>query len=457
MFAQSGTEWRVAEAEIGRDTVTVSRFATVDSPETYGANGKRVPMEDAQPVLVVGSDRFVFREVDLPRTGAEEMRDMMVVRAETELPYNGQDACWCSHVIGSSANPGSVRMGLLALPSEEVDAAESGLLDAVRGPVSVECREAALAELAAALRPDSETAALVALGDDGATLVMTCKGMMAYARSVIRSSPAARGPQDPSGVARELRQSIQHYAACNGGAYPDDVLVWREGNEAALPATFELELGLPTERIERPDWLLIEDGATALGQTWNEYAVCVGAWEAARRRRSGGGSAACPMRIPVQPPSVKPVVVRGILGAGVLVLLLAVLWMTHTVRSTRLRAAREAVSKARPGLAFVDELDEEVQVLQYENGRYRSTLDLLLALVDAMPNGTVLREVGIDAKGNVTISGKVQSVEAAAKAAVALVESGLFEDARPDRCAQEKEGLMFKISCSVNPNPTVEP
>ncbi len=94
-------------------------------------------------------------------------------------------------------------------------------------------------------------------------------------------------------------------------------------------------------------------------------------------------------------------------------------------------------------------MGEEVKVLRHEKAGPPDRVDLLTAIFEAFPAGMQVSDLQMDANRRVTILGKAPSIDTAAKAAAALAESGKFADPQMARISQEKDGLMFRITCTA--------
>ncbi len=446
--------WKCLEGEIGgsRPRILRARLLPAEpgaqAPRAEGGRGAA-----RQAILVVGSRRFVCRELEMPAASPDEIGQMVALRLETELPYELAEATWAHQLQGAGAGQDSSKVLLVAVPSEDIAAAERELPSTGRPCQAVESCEGALAQAAVLLAPGADTAAIVAIGPASAVMVVTNRGRMSYARTLAASAEA----DDPSSaaarvsrLASEVDQSLQHYALRAGEGPPKRLMIVGEPKPAAQLAEALAERATPPAEVpEPPEELRCSEAGGDPKETLVRFASCMGALVAAHRRFRGEQTAAPPLRM-LGRRADEPAFSRVLrLAALNLLLLVAVAASAFGVRAARLHAATAAVKDGKPLLHQAEMLEEEVRILSQESERHRCVLDLFLTLTEAMPKGVEIRDLTIDAKGNVIILGKAPSIEAASKAVSELVDSGEFVDAALGRSAQEKEGLMFRVTCVV--------
>jgi len=452
VWEQGPKQWRILEADIDSGTTSVIRTQTCQSPASERAAGGGAPSGDGT-ILLVGSRRLVCRELEVPDVPSDELATMLALRLESELPYGASEAAWAFKRLSEDRHEGMGRVALLAVPGEDVAEAEAELRAGGRACQLVECREAALAQLAVSVAPDERDVGIVAIERADVLLVIVHAGSISYSRSLGEAPPDSEGGTAAEGLERlagEVAQSLQHHAARTGRSPVGRLLVV---GERALAGAFVQVLadhaGLPAELARPPDEVRMAETAGPAEEVLLEFAACMGVALAASRRHRHMEAAAPPLRVSeayVRSPALRR---RLALAALILVLLAAVVGSAFYVRSAKVRAATGAVTQAQELLRQEQVLAEEVSILQREHERRRSVLDLLLALTEVLPDGTVIKDLTIGSKNEVTILGKAGSVEAASQAATALDASDRFENAHLSRVAQEKEGLMFRLTCDV--------
>lgn len=458
MAAWERTEegWNVVEGEVGGPALRILRARVIEDPSgppALRAGGGIVTAKEA--ILVVSSRRFVCREIELPALSADELQRMLALRLETELPYALSEATWAFEHRGAAPRQETANVLLVAIPSEDIAADEHELREAGQTCQVVESSEVSLAQAAVALAPDAQTVAIVAVESTIATAVVVHQGNMTYARSLTNVSAGESGgpawnEAGMSRLANELDQSLQHYVRRSGRRPPEKLLV--VGHPAlavGLVDALAERTSLPVEVPDAPQELGFAEADVDPKEAFIRFASCVGALVATQRRLCDQRTAAPALRVSGRR-RAEPALFRVVgLAALIAVLLVAVVASAFGLRGARLHAATVAVAEANSVLRQAELLEEEVGILRHENERRRSTLDLLLALTEALPKGVMVKDLTIDPKGKVTIHGRAPSVEAASKAVAALVDSGSFANAQLGRSEHEREGFMFQITCVV--------
>jgi len=439
VWERVGEGWRVLEGEVGGAAPVVLRAASVTGPE----QGDSGDLTGAEGILVVHSDRFVCRTLDVPPASEQEIGQMLSLRLETELPYGVSEAEWAFRRLDDAA-AGVPRALAFAVPAADVQEGERLLRACGRSVGAVEASVAALAQVAATAAPD---ACVVWVEDARAELAVVHGSAMLYGRSLrLRGG----GRQDLARLAGEVEQSVQHCAFRLGRPAPREALVVGQPDQACGLVAALSERGMLSARLAGPPGGL-EFGPEAgePGRVFTEFAACVGALVAAHRRAVGAGAAAPALRSREERAEAPARGRLAVIAAVDAVLLAMVIGGAFGVRVSSLHAVTTALQKARSSLTGADRVEEEVKILQSERTRQRSVADLLLGLCEALPEGIAISDLNIDSKGSVTVQGRAPSVEAAAAGASALGAGGMFTDAKLWQVSQQKEGLVFRITCSV--------
>jgi cell division protein FtsL len=210
-----------------------------------------------------------------------------------------------------------------------------------------------------------------------------------------------------------------------------------------------VKTSLPVGEVEPWAGLQVAPEVGAAPEVIGRYAACVGALAAEHARRCGR-EAAGPL-IRGGKPARRARAASDFVRLAVLnVLLLAAFVVSaFAVRSARLHAVTVAMERARPLLAELAPLEEEVRILQAESELLAPKIDLMLAIARALPPGMEVAELRIDRKGHVVIRGTTPSVEAVSKAVAALEAGGELADPRFQRVEPAKQGKTFQIECTV--------
>jgi hypothetical protein len=445
----------VLEGEIGGDRprLTGAHVLPFESTSQSPLSGG-ISRLAGEGILVVRSRGAICREVDLPIASDDEIRTMLALRLETELPYSPSEATWVHHRGDDTEQQGTARVLFIAVPTADVVAQQQELEASGHSCHVVESWEAALAQVAAAVAPGQQTAAIAEIETAGVMLVVAHNGKLTYARYISRGAAEPRSPTLTDAEARrlasEMHQSLEHYVFSKGASAPKKVLLAGERDAIACVAeAFERISGLTAEAPEPPDWLRVPDGAGAPKELLGRFASCVGALLAAHRRMRGEEPVAPPLRLPRTRFAGAAAHKRLGLAAASLFLIIALVVVSFGVRSAKLRAANRALEKAQSALADIEALEEEVKILRAESQRQRPAIDLLLALAQTMPDGILVGDLSIGSDGNVTIVGKAPSFEVASTTAEALSNSEQFADAKLQRASKENDDIMFRITCAV--------
>ncbi len=434
--------WRVVEGEVGGERPVLRRARLLSLKP-----GSDAPPDADETILLTRSPRAVVREVELPEAPADEMRRMLALRLESDLPYDLSGAVWAFQRRGAPGPQGKGVATVVVVPTADVAAQEDEMRRLRRSCDVVESREGALAQMAVALG-GGRAAALASVEDGSVGLVVADGAGLAYARRL--SSGAAE--EDLGRLAGEVRQSLQHYAFGRGRPVPARVLLAGDGPGLDRLAGLLADDGaLSVEMASPPESLSVSESVVRPDEAARGFAACIGALVSAHCRARDEEPAAPPLRLPRaawQGPGVRRRI--GLVAANAL-LVVALLAAGFGARRARLQAAERAVRQAQSLQQDIAVLEEEVGILQLERDRHRSCLDVLLALAEALPKGVMVGDLSIDSKGNVTLTGKMPSPETASQAVAALSESDAFAAAQLQRWSTEEGGISFHITCTLRP------
>jgi hypothetical protein len=374
----SGKEWKAVEAEVGGDRVTISRAELLRSAdEASGASsgpGFAEFANNCDVVLVSSSDTAVCRSIEVPNASSDEMRRMVALRLETELPYPVAESAWVwERQENGGTDAGTVLV--IATHNAEIAEAEGELRVKRKRCTSVEFDGTCLAELAVACGPSVDTVALVSVGAKRSTLAIAHAGKLRYVRRV-SSDMVTTGDAHPddkwvSGLVNELDQSVYDYLLRNGGDGPQSILVAGEGMcvEGFVEA-LGARLKRPVEKAALPEIVRVPESAAVGGGLLERYPVCIGALIAAHHRLRGERTAAPALRR--QGRKFGQINLRNkrvALICANAVLLVELLAAAFGVRAAQLNAAKRTIDDSQPLLQDLTILEDEVDILQHESRR----------------------------------------------------------------------------------------
>ena len=437
------------EGAVGGEAPAVHSVGLVDgdSGPAGWMSGNR---SEGLTVLLTSSPRAVCREFDVPVLSDAETRSMLQLRLEAELPYELAKATWAWTRLRDSAHEDGASVLCLAMPSDDFAAGEQELTGANSSPEFVECREAALAQLGASAT-SSGTVAVAEIAKDHATVVVVRRGKLHYARTL----STAREPDLPSNgglrnLARELRQTIQHYALTRKAVGPQELLlVGAPDSVEEVRDAFAETRGLSVRVTAFPEEVNAAELEVPEEEVAAEFGSCLGALIAAHRRLTGAETAAPGLRSRANRARKQFVSRRVALMGLSVILLVGTVWVAFAARKARLHAAEGALENSGSLLRRIEVLEEETDILQRENQRIPSTLDLLRAMSEALPKGIDVSDLTIESNGSVTLMGRAPSIEVASRGATALSDAKQFTGARLERTSTEKGKVTFRITCTV--------
>jgi len=457
VFERTCTRWKVIEAEIGGDSVTVLRAQIMerqpDGPPPDALSRFVELAKTAEVILLANSDMAVCRLLQLPDAPPDQTRRMVALRLETELPYPPAESLWVCERQRPIAAARPPRVLVMASPAPEIEQAEAELRQAGIRCRSVQFDFAALAELAATSAvAEQDTLAAVCVETRRTTLAVTRAGELCYVRRISTacdddSTLSSRLPH----LANELDQSIQDYLLRVDSSAPAHILVYGEQHlSEGLIEALKTRVELPVELATAPGILRISPDA-APEHPFTDFAACLGVAIAAHHRLHGRREVAPAVRRRRTALAEFRWRRRLVLIGANVVLLAAFIAGSFGVRAAKLESADRVVTEVQPYLADLEELEEEVSILQEERAKKRPMLDVLLALAEVMPNGVAIASLKVDSKDRITISGKTPNVELVSDKAVSAMEaSPLFRNPDFLGTTREKDGLMFRMTCEVS-------
>jgi hypothetical protein len=443
--------WKFAEADITGDAVTVRRAQRVQAQDVDDFSEPAWARNHMQPVLIPEAQRSVCRLIDIADAPPDQMQRIIALRLELELPYPPAQSTWICEPQTNGDNHAS-RALLLAAATSEIATAERTLAAwGLRGP-TIEFAPAGLAELALAADPSDGAIAVVALEGHDALLVMAHARALCYARH-IRLPAGTHAPQDwAPQLAKEIKQSVYDYLLRTGNPAPESLGVTGAGvAEAGVLETVEQYLEMPVRALALPGAIRLADPAMREASLMADFPICLGVLIAMRRRMRGEPTAAPAFRRKAR--GLRAITWRtraGALAGANLALLGLLVASFFGVQAVQLRADSRLLESSRPLLRGLEGLQEEVDILRYEERRARSMLDTLQALAEALPAEIQIESLAIDARNRLTFSGKANSVEAASdKAITALEKSPAFTKPRFNGATRDKEAFTFQITCEL--------
>jgi hypothetical protein len=437
----AGDAWKVVEAEIGGDEIVV-----LGAHPATAADGVPAPLrtrDGGEVALLPSLKTCVCRVIDLPGATADQIDNMMALRIELELPYPVAESTWaCEPRMNGHGANGQVL--LIAAASREIAPAEQALQAWGVRDAAVEFAPAGLAELALAADPSAGTVAVLQVEGDAALLVLAHGRSLCYVRRI-----GLVDPDDDSQLVREVNQSLFDYQLRSGNPRPERLAVL--GGRSSLNESLKAQLELPATTVRLPKVFSVPADAIPPDALVSDYAACLGALLAMHRRLRGEASAA--------PSLCKSKHVghaagwrgrRGLLlglNGGLLALALV---LGAVAGSVRLHTAEKLIESGRPIIGGLEKLQEEVEILRYEEKHPRAVLDVLKAMAEALPPEIKVQSIEVTPKGNVTLTGKTGTVEAASDTAMAaLRDSKVFVNPQFHGATKEQDGFGFRITCDL--------
>jgi hypothetical protein len=259
-------------------------------------------------------------------------------------------------------------------------------------------------------------------------------------------------------VSEELDQCLHDYALQSDLEAPTRLVL--VGERAATPDLAEAlgkRLGIRVEPARLPQAVRVAPSAPEAGKLLSQFPVCAGALLVILRRRRGEPTAAPGLRQRL--PSLRESVRfrRAAVVAATLAVIVGLAVALFAVRQAQIETATRVQRQSQPLLKEVERLRQEVAILEHEAPLERSVLDVLLALVEVMPQGLKIASITIDPAGKIAIAGNCPSVEEASeKAITALKGSVVFTNPKFLSAAKEREDFKFRITCELRKARPVE-
>ena len=241
----------------------------------------------------------------------------------------------------------------------------------------------------------------------------------------------------------------------SGDPEPSQVCLVGEGSlQDAIPPALGARLGIPVVVLPCPDRLDL----SAVGEGGNEllahFPACAGALLTAHRSRCSQPTVAPALSEQRLEPQRKTPLKRWLLPAVNLAMGVALLAALFGVRKASITVGDRLGKSGREVIATLDRLSEEVAVLKHENRQAPALLDVLQALTEVLPKGTVIETLTIGSKGKVAIgctSGKLEQVSEGAVSA--MKASPLFSHPKFLGATKEKKLYRFRIVCELGNRP----
>lgn len=447
ILEQSGDAWKAVEAEIGGDHIVVLN--------AHAVSGQQGPPEAVRTrngndvALLPELQTCVCRVFDMPGAVGDQVRSMVSLRLELELPYPVAESTWACEAQMNGHGP-SGRVLLIAAATQEIALAEHTLHEWGVRNADVEFAPAALAELALATDVSPGTLAILRVEQTAATLVLVHGRSLCYTRQ-IRLDAATGAAEDwiPS-LAREVNQSLYDYQLRTGNPRPERLTLVSNANAGVLLDALESQLEMPASPLLLPDAFAAPSGVS-VDDLLDEYPACLGALLAMHRRARGETSAAPPLQR--QKRAARAAGWRGRRGQLIAInaaLLVLVLLLGFAVQSVRMSNAEKLIAGSEPIRTGLEKLQEQVEILRFEEKRPRYMLDVLQGMAEVLPPDIKVESLTIDPKGKVALSGTAGSVEAASDAAMtSLRESKMFINPVFHGATKEKDGFGFRITCDL--------
>ena len=447
--------WKVIEAKLEATGITVLSARSFEEGLAGSASEMLGNLNNSTVTLVPDSGKSVCRLLEIPDASPDELKRMVALRLEVELPYPVADSVWMYEPRTNSEGTIS-NVLVIATASSEIASAESELRKGGLRGAAMEFAAGGLAELANVSGASNGTTAVAKVDDDVAILAIAHDTALCYARH-IRLRPPAKEDGAPADewvtlLAQELRQSIYDYTLRTGNAAPDHLMVTGERmKDEGFVETLKARLEIPVIPIDCPGMFHLSDPESIEGDLLADYPVLVGVLISMRRRMLGQPTAAPLFRQRRRDFWAMDWGNRRFQLFGLnAVLLLLFIASLFGVQSLRLDSADRLIGESQPLLQSLELQREEVDILQYENRRRRSVLDVMMALSEALPQEITVETLAIDSRGKISISGKAKSVEIASDTAIAALRaSTIFINAQFNGATREKEEFSFQMTCEL--------
>lgn len=450
-----GGRWNVVDARIDGGTVAVLAAYRLDEETLRGGIAEALaPASGRKLLLIPDSRQAVCRLLDMPDVPQPQLEQMVALRLEVELPYPPAESTWvCTRLPAAEGAHGPVV--LIAAATKHIENTESRLTFEGYPGARIVFAPAGLVELARAGEAPGETVAVARIDGEHALLAIGRGGVLCYARHARLEPPNPGGNGAPdvwtAALARELKQCLLDYSVRTGSPAPARLNV--AGNGIVTGEQCEAlrnHLDVPAHFVEAPGALNIEDPEAIEGDLLRDYAIPVGALLSLCRQRQGLRPAAPALRregrqgaFQVRRSTLKLIAVNAALLAAFAASIFA-------VQSIRLSADERFVRESKPVLSQLEALQEEVDILRFEERQRATVLDILLALSEVLPPELKVETLNMDTQGKLSISGTTQSVEAVSdNVTEALKKSTMFKNPQFKGATQGQQGFGFTLTCEL--------
>jgi hypothetical protein len=454
----AANRWKIIDARIETEHIQILDAYTLD-PEVFERDMKRSysildPQHGDEITLVPDSRQSVCRLLEMPPATQRQLEQMVSLRLEVELPYPPEQSTWvCERLPVDTA--GTANVVLLAMGTEPIAQVEARLKASGMGLAGIDFAPGGLAELAALDAPDNAPVAIAKIDRGRALLAVVCNGALCYARHARLDEVAIEGNgnfgQWLDSLAQDLKQSLLDYAMRTGHGAPGKLLITGDIlTDKAHCAGLEERLNMPATMLQCPDVLRLDNPMLDKEALIAEYAVGLGVLISLDRRDGGYPTTTPPLRqktaasaLTLQRASMKLLLVN-------LVLFLALGLSVFMVQKARMGAADRFAEKSKSFVAAMDKVQEEVNILKYEEGQKRPLLEVLMALSEILPSELKVESINIDRKGKLLITGTTKSVEAVSDDVIeAINNSRLMKNPEFKGATKGKKNLTFTLSCEL--------
>lgn len=462
VFAVEQTEdsrWKIVDAQIGSEHITILDAYTLDEQsfqvDEQTAYSILDPENEGDIILVPDSRQSICRLLDIPDVPQAQLEQVVSLRLEVELPYPPDQSTWSFARQGIDAE-GNAPVLLLAAAKPPITLAEDYLKTKGIQCNGLEVAQGSLAELAALSESTTDTVAIAKIDDQQVLLTISHKGTLSYTRHARLEFAPMHGNGSSEkwfdSLAQDLRQSMMDFSMRRGHEAPATLIV--TGNALTEDSHCEAlnsRLHIPVELLPYPDIVRHEKPALMGDELLQDYSIGLGVLVALYHRQKGEASIAPALRQKTTISSLNLTrITKKLLTVNAL-LLLALFISIYAVQRVRLNTTERFIDESKPLVATMDKLEEEVDILKYEEGQRRPVLDVLMALNEILPKELKVESFNIDRKGKLVITGTTKSVEAVSDNVYeAIKDSPLFKNPVFGGATSGKKGFGFTLSCELS-------
>jgi len=388
---------------------------------------------DATIVLTEGL--AMLRTLTLPASTQANLRSIVELRVETEVPLPGDGAAW--DFTAAVESDGDISVLLAVARTDDVLARLRLLKEAGIRPQSV--RVGLLALCAAYSRSDAcvdgEDVCLLDVRGDVAAAVFLQRGRPVWHRELLVGN---------GNLARELGQCTRYYST-----EFDRPTIGRLVLLGHLPQPLPAALGM--EVVDRPtiSAVTFEPGADGL-DVHGDWTAAIGAMF---HQLDAGGKAMdlLPSLVASEKPEVRdhnPAHTVAAVAAAV-VLCLALVANSLWIKRSRLHSVRQALTDLKATQREALSLEKELAFLTKLEKEKTPWLDVLKELSELAPPGVTLRSMLLQKKGTVDLTGVATDYQSVSVFAEKLKASTWFHDAKPTNMHKPKREIEFRITCRI--------